>query len=356
MKISCLVLLVITLFTEASAQSSVLARDIFNRLNEARVSPARFLEKYKTKIQKYNPKYVSVLEKAQVLDSVRWDVALENMSKEVVEFGTLRPIYKGANKMCGRSSGNSSGRLPKDPLEYVCELYTNVHDKDYQFIGLYFNSRKDGYAFYWGKSCIIERKKFTYDEKVDTTEVDFELLNTGVDADYMTASEKKMLQEINFVRAYPKVYAQLIALYLSDMSRAGMGLPNDMYKAGMELIDELKTMDSLSILLPKSCVYDAAKQHGIDCKTRGFADHMGSDKRMPWDRIAKSCNGAKGNENIIGHFIAHPRVPVILLLLDAGISTRGHRYNMLDKNWKYAAVFRYDDPRTRFYWIQNFSE
>ena len=54
-----------------------------------------------------------------------------------------------------------------------------------------------------------------------------------------------MIKEINFVRQYPKVYASIIANYLSNESKSWWGLNKDEYDAGLELIDELKSMKPL---------------------------------------------------------------------------------------------------------------
>lgn len=307
-------------------------------INQARENPAAFLEKNKVKIKKLNSRYFDALQNLKPIEPTLWDEGLVNMAKSAVEAGNLKPQYQGVNKICGRSSGNSTGRLPTDPLQYVCEFYTNVHDPDSKYLGLYFNASSNGYAYYWGKSCVVEKKKFMYDGKIDTSTVNTELLNTGKDVTYMNASEKAMLREINFVRAYPKVYAQFVSIFLADKSKLTGGLTNSMYTAGIELIEELKKMDTLPILQPNRCVSEAARLHGMDCQVRGFPDHVGSDKSMPWDRIKKRCNGLVGNENLVGNPSPHPRIPVIYLLLDSGISDRGHRYNMLDKNWKYAGV------------------
>ncbi len=339
----------------SGAQSNSMAQRVFVLVNQARENPAAFLEKNKAKIKKLNPRYFDALQNFKPIEPTIWDEGLVDMAKSVVEAGNLKPQYKGGNRMCGRSSGNSTGRLPTDPLQYVSEFYNNVHDPDTKYLGLYFNAGSNGYAYYWGKSCMVEKKKFLYDSKIDTAAVNTELLNTGKDVTYMNASEKAMLKEINFVRVYPKVYAQFVSIYLADESRRMGGLTNSMYTAGIELIEELKKMDTLSILQPNRCVSEAARMHGMDCQVRGFPDHVGSDKSMPWDRIKRRCNGLVGNENLVGNPSPHPRIPVILLLLDPGISDRGHRYNMLDKNWKYAGVYKYDYPKTRYYWVQNFA-
>ncbi|WP_431137801.1 hypothetical protein, partial [Psychroserpens mesophilus] len=74
--------------------------------------------------------------------------------------------------------------------------------------------------------------------------------------------DKEMIKEINFVRQYPKVYASIVAKYLSDKSKSWVGLSKAEYNAGTELIEELKEMSPSQLLYPKACVYEAAKKHG----------------------------------------------------------------------------------------------
>jgi len=48
------------------------------------------------------------------------------------------------------------------------------------------------------------------------------------------------------------------------------------------------------------------------------------------------------------------RVLVIQLLIDAGISSRGHRYNMLNPNWEYVGCYGYEG-NSMYTYIQNFA-
>ncbi len=166
--------------------------------------------------------------------------------------------------------------------------------------------------------------------------------------------DKEMIKEINFVRQYPLVYAGIVSKHLAEEAKlSGGGLSKARYDAAMELIAELKTMKPVRLLYPKRCVYEAAKKHGEDCKKRGFVAHTGSDGTSPFDRIAKACYNLEGNENITGGR-KNVRILVIQLLIDDGISSRGHRYNMLNSDWKYAGCYGYDGGNM-FYYIQNFA-
>lgn len=344
------------IFSFAPAQNSEMIKKVVDHINEARTNPAAFLKANRAAIEKYNPKYIGVLSNAKPISKVVWDKALVQMAKESVESGDLNPEYKGSNKICGRSAGSSSGNISKDPLSYLCRMYTNIHDEDYRFLGFYFNKDLSGFNFQWGISC--ERKKLTYtfNGKVDLSKVAFKTLNTAYNESYLSEVEKKMVEEVNFVRAYPKVYADIIKQYLHDESRGLFGISKDTYDAGLELIAELQEQEPRSILQPMHCVYKAAKNHGLDCKRRGFFDHTGSDESAPWDRILKACPAlTMGNENGAGNPDEDPRIAVISLLLDDGISSRGHRYNMLNADWKYIGCYRYSDKTYGYHWVQNFA-
>ncbi|MBC7863600.1 MAG: hypothetical protein IAF38_11530 [Bacteroidia bacterium] len=342
------------------AQNTEMAAKVIKLINEARTKPEKFLADNQTALQNYKPAFVTLLKKSKHLPAVIEDKDLVEMAKNVIEKNDLNPQYKGKNQNCGISSGKNTGTLSKDALYYVCEMYTNVEDKSYLYLGIYFNKAMTGYSFQWGIGCEREKIDYTFAEKIDSSGVDFNKLNTAKNVTYLSDIEKQMIAEVNFARAYPKVYAKLVAKHLNDLSKGIWGLTQDTYDAGIELIKELETQEPRSILKPKECVYKAAKKHGLDCEKRKFSGHTGSDGSDPWDRILKECTDLKiANENLAGNVSVHPRGPVMSLLLDDGISSRGHRYNMLDKRWLYIGCYRYLGKKTEYYtlyeWIQNFA-
>ncbi|HLP12490.1 MAG TPA: CAP domain-containing protein [Flavobacteriales bacterium] len=336
-----------------------LSLEIFNLINQARTNPAEFLKTHKAGIERYDNTYIAYLEKSKPVSAIVWDNALAEQAKKKIDNNELSPSYKGNNTLCGSSSGKRTGTVSQDALFYVCDIYKNIHNDDYAYIGLYFNKNFSGYCYELGKTCERKLIPFSYTGGVDSSKVDFEKLNTAKKVTWMNAQEKRMVLEINFARAYPKVYAQIISQHLANESGSS-GLAKDVYEAGMELIDELNTMSPRSILVPQECVYKAAKKHAADCERRKIMDHTGSDGSDPWDRILKECSSLKtGNENLAGAGGNNPRNPVINLLLDDGISSRGHRYNMLDEKWVYVGVSQYVMEKSAWYtmygWVQNFA-
>lgn len=330
--------------------------EILKAINEARLHPRLFLQKNGDIITKYNPKYVELLKVSKPILPVSWDIGLSNMAKSAVVENNLNPEYHGKNEICGFSSGGSRGIINDKVIQFLCDFYINIHDENYKYIGFYYSSPNNEFHFVWGSICDYKKITFTFDEKLDFSSVDFDMLNTGKNTHYMNKDEKTALQEINFVRAYPKIYAKVIAQYLAKESLEYNGLSNETYVAGLELIDELNKIEALPILRPAKCIFEAARLHGLDCQKRGFFSHTGSDNSAPFDRIRKQCpKFTSTGENGAGNASKNPRDHVISLLIDAGINNRGHRYNIQGKDWKVAGVSKYLDPKCVFGWVHNFA-
>jgi len=133
----------------------------------------------------------------------------------------------------------------------------------------------------------------------------------------MTKREQQVLDEINLVRTNPKAYIQYIDSFLeywdSDSGERA---------TAEELKRELKKMTPLPALVFSPDLYKSSKKHGeYILKTKKFA-HSDCD-----------CgeNIQYGNSEI--------RYAVIDLLIDNGVSDRGHRKNILNPNYKYFAVY-----------------
>lgn len=161
---------------------------------------------------------------------------------------------------------------------------------------------------------------------------------TPVRATYMSADELAMLDEINLMRSNPAGYITYVEQYRRDIQSGrtfGSSLP-----VIDELIDELRKTPALSILEPAPCIYEAARKHGLDQKARGYTGHDGSDGSWPWERVKSECSQmSDGNENLVGG-LADVRESVILLLVDDGISSRGHRKTLLEPKWRYGATYK----------------
>jgi LysM repeat protein/uncharacterized protein YkwD len=169
----------------------------------------------------------------------------------------------------------------------------------------------------------------------------------------MTSEEIKMVEEINLVRRNPAGYIVHIEKYIKDLERT-QGNASAITSA-RELITELFAMPVLSTLQPLECIYSAGKKYGIEQRKRGVAEHQAEDGSMPWDRIMRACPALKdGNENLVGG-PSDIREAVILLLVDDGIQSRGHRRTLLQPSWKYVACHKMGQVGSMpNYWVQQF--
>ena len=213
-------------------------------------------------------------------------------------------------------------------------------------------------------------------------------LNTAKNIPYMSVAEREMIYEINRVRSNPKSYLQYLQPMLNEanekLKKYGKGNANyslttttetkkgkeiktidttwhysneEEVKALTTLIDNLKKINSLTILKPDKGIYMAAAKHAKDQHENNWQlGHTGSDGSRPWDRITKfSPSMLSGSENIAGNSATGitARDIVIQLLIDSGIPGYGHRFNLLNPSWEYVAC-KEEHFKGMWWWIQNF--
>ncbi len=177
--------------------------------------------------------------------------------------------------------------------------------------------------------------------------------NSSDGATSMSSQEMEMVNEINLLRGNPSGYIQYVDAYVNEQRRTD-GFPVDQAVVN-ELKAELRQLGPLSILTPSQCIYQAAKEHGIDQKPTGDVNHQGRDGSWPWDRVRKACSNMQdGNENLVAG-TPSVRTAVILLLIDEGIPTRGHRKTLLKPEWRYVGCYNVGTVGSfPHYWVQNF--
>ncbi|MDD3858749.1 MAG: CAP domain-containing protein [Bacteroidales bacterium] len=150
----------------------------------------------------------------------------------------------------------------------------------------------------------------------------------------MTEREQQVLEEINLCRTNPQLYIQYIDEYLIyNDSDAGEKA------TARELKKILKKMKAVEPLVFSPELYEACKIHG---------DYIVKTKKL----VHSDCVCA---ENIqCGHEII--RYAVIDLLIDHGISSRGHRNNILNPEFKYFAVYEIPQKvkKMEYIFIQQF--
>ena len=184
----------------------------------------------------------------------------------------------------------------------------------------------------------------------DAANWDISALDTAAEADYLSPAEKDVILEMNKARADPKKYAEL---YIKPMLEYNWGGPfgansylapgatiytstNEGRSGIQSCINDLSKRQSMSPLLPEKGLSLAARDHVNDTGPKGIVGHTGSDKSSMGQRIERYGKWDRGAGENISYGHNKGRDIVIQLLIDDGVSSRGHRNNILNKNFKYA--------------------
>ncbi|MGV3629991.1 MAG: CAP domain-containing protein [Bacteroidota bacterium] len=354
-----------TVLASFSQREQKLVDDYLSLVNELRQNPAAFGTKYSKNLEDY-PEFKHVLKTQKKLPAISFDQKLASSITRLLGGKYTESDFDG---ICGISGSETEFDVEnfddkQEILDYFFEILeedgSNIFDPSIIKIGM--DAKISGETvemrFIYGSSCDLKtlRQAYTSTEKADTSRVDFARLNTAKNAAYLTLSEKQMVQEINFVRCYPKEYAAIVAAELSKRSAEKEGLKPDEFVALHELIAELKAMKPLTPLQASECISKAAKKHGADMKTHGFIAHDGSDGKEPHDRMKAACGTVSTSGENIGGGDETIRGKVIELLLDEGITGRGHRRTLLDKDWTHVGVHYVKKVGLiEDVWIQNFA-
>ena len=185
----------------------------------------------------------------------------------------------------------------------------------------------------------------------DADNWDIELLDTAADAAYLSSAEKDVVLEMNKVRTDPKKYAELyirprLQWFGGPFGEKGYLKPGEtvytMSKEGKAVvqscINDLSKRQSMQLLLPEQGLYLAARDHVEDTGPKGITGHTGSDKSTLSQRVNRYGKWDGGVAENISYGYNTGREIVIQLIIDDGVSGRGHRNNILNRNLKYAGA------------------
>ncbi len=170
-------------------------------------------------------------------------------------------------------------------------------------------------------------------DNVDTVKYPYHLWNTVVidacntakNADYMSNEEKNIIWLHNlarfdgplFARTFLKEYVEKNGLKYSPEIKS--------------LFYDLRKIRKLALLRPDKRVYELAKAHAVWSGKKGKEGHKGFNER------ARKSGHSRFSENAeYGDFMA--KDIFFNLLIDAGVSTLGHRKNILDIHAKVIGV------------------
>jgi len=180
-------------------------------------------------------------------------------------------------------------------------------------------------------------------EKEDTDSVhwDMAVLDLARSVNYLSREEKDIILEMNKIRADPQKYAQLyiepeLQYYNGNMyQKPGQitMMTQEGKKAVEECIAALSKTARASALSPELGLSRAARDHAEDQGQTGQVGHTGSDGSSMTGRVQKYGKGFSSLAENIAYGDNVARDIIIRLLIDDGVSSRGHRINIMNPQY-----------------------
>jgi hypothetical protein len=181
---------------------------------------------------------------------------------------------------------------------------------------------------------------------------DIAKLDTARNVEYLTSVEKDIILELNKVRSNPQKYAELyikprLALFdgTSPFGPHSYKLPSGIYmstaegaRGVQECYDALYGSSSSPLLLPSRGMSQAAKDHVNDLGPKGSTGHNSTNGDSPWDRLNRYGKWERNVGENIDYGSSTGRDIVVQLLIDDGVSSRGHRKNNMGKDFAFVGV------------------
>jgi uncharacterized protein YkwD len=189
----------------------------------------------------------------------------------------------------------------------------------------------------------------------DAANWDIASLDTAKNAEYLTAIEKDVVLEMNKVRSNPKKYAELYIQpklrYYSGNNYSEPGKITIVTQEGKSAVENcvsaLSRMQGVPLLTPELGLSLGTKDHTLDQGKTGKTGHDGSDKSTPFTRITRYGKGYKTAGENLAYGSTTGRDIVVDLLIDDGVPSRGHRANIMNKNFTQTGVSFGTHPQYR---------
>jgi uncharacterized protein YkwD len=173
-----------------------------------------------------------------------------------------------------------------------------------------------------------------------------EIIDTTSEAAYRTQEEREVIIEINMMRTDPAMYARTYLVPLREYFEGTLlhypgeiaMVTNEGASPLEECIRELECTQPLPPLSPRKGLVLAARDHTVDQGRTGQIGHTGSDGSSFEARVSRYGKWQYSAGENISYGYQDARKIVIALLVDDGVPTRGHRKNLLHKNFNVVGV------------------
>ncbi len=188
-------------------------------------------------------------------------------------------------------------------------------------------------------------------------------LNTGLyDFSFAQEIELEVVAELNLARTQPGVYADILREYRSLIHGYYLQRPgeirillNEGVRAVDEAIDSLSKQKPLQPLALSKGLTLAARDHAGDQSRTGQTGHNGSDGSTMSQRIGRYGSWEKIAGENISYGGKTARDVIIQLIVDDGVSSRGHRRNIFNEKFTVVGTALGTHPKYRTLCVQDFA-
>ncbi len=170
--------------------------------------------------------------------------------------------------------------------------------------------------------------------------------NTAKNTPYLTEKEKQMIFYVNLARMKPDIFlTNIVNVYAEGRDDEGMpSLKKDLAKA-----------KSIHPFLPHKPLSDAAKYHAEDMGKAGKIGHNSTNGTSFFDRLNKYVKGGGAMAENCAYGYEDPFESVMQLLIDNNVASRGHRVNILNKDYFSIGVSIKPHQQYSFNSVQDFA-
>jgi uncharacterized protein YkwD len=148
--------------------------------------------------------------------------------------------------------------------------------------------------------------------------------------------EARVLEEVNYARTHPADFARLLRDYRNHPEDGRTTIEGP--AALDEAIEFLERQSPLPPLKADARLARSAAGYARDQGPQGFTGHVSADGATLSDRIHRQQVWSMSSAEAISYGYENPRDVVRQLIVDDGVSSRGHRKVLFDTLLRFAGV------------------